>query len=277
MSQYLLTRTEPSPPPRPVGRRRDAWPALSLPFVAFLFVPIAALLLRASPEQLMANLGKPQVLQAITLSLATTFTATGITILFGTPVAYLLARRRFRLRRAIDALVDLPTVLPPSVAGVALLMAFGRRGLLGGLFASLGIDIAFTQTAVVLAQVFIAAPFYIRAASVGFAGVSSEQEQAAAIDGANGWQVFRFITVPLAWSALLGGSLMSWARALGEYGATIIFAGNFPGRTQTMPLAIYIGFELDLDVALTLSVILVGCSFVVLTIVKGILSREPAP
>jgi len=277
MSQYLLTRTEPSPAPRPVGRRRDAWPALSLPFVAFLFVPIAALLLRASPEQLMANLGKPQVLQAITLSLATTFTATGITILFGTPVAYLLARRRFRLRRAIDALVDLPTVLPPSVAGVALLMAFGRRGLLGGLFASLGIDIAFTQTAVVLAQVFIAAPFYIRAASVGFAGVSSEQEQAAAIDGANGWQVFRFITVPLAWSALLGGSLMSWARALGEFGATIIFAGNFPGRTQTMPLAIYIGFELDLDVALTLSVILVGCSFVVLTIVKGILSREPAP
>ena len=277
MSQYLLTRTEPSPPPRPVGRRRDAWPALSLPFVAFLFVPIAALLLRASPEQLMANLGKPQVLQAITLSLATTFTATGITILFGTPVAYLLARRRFRLRRAIDALVDLPTVLPPSVAGVALLMAFGRRGLLGGLFASLGIDIAFTQAAVVLAQVFIAAPFYIRAASVGFAGVSTEQEQAAAIDGANGWQVFRFVTVPLAWSALLGGSLMSWARALGEFGATIIFAGNFPGRTQTMPLAIYIGFELDLDVALTLSVILVGCSFVVLTIVKGILSREPAP
>ena len=276
MSQYLLTRTEPSPALRPVGRRRDAWPALSLPFIAFLFVPIAALLLRASPEQLMANLSKPQVLQAITLSLATTFTATGITILFGTPLAYLLARRRFRLRRAIDALVDLPTVLPPSVAGVALLMAFGRRGLLGGLFASLGIDIAFTQTAVVLAQVFIAAPFYIRAASVGFAGVSSEQEQAAAIDGANGWQVFRFVTVPLAWSALLGGSLMSWARALGEFGATIIFAGNFPGRTQTMPLAIYIGFELDLDVALTLSVILVGCSFVVLTIVKGILSREPA-
>ena len=276
MSQYLLTRTEPSPALRPVGRRRDAWPALSLPFIAFLFVPIAALLLRASPEQLIANLSKPQVLQAITLSLATTFTATGITILFGTPLAYLLARRRFRLRRAIDALVDLPTVLPPSVAGVALLMAFGRRGLLGGLFASLGIDIAFTQTAVVLAQVFIAAPFYIRAASVGFAGVSIEQEQAAAIDGANGWQVFRFITVPLAWSALLGGSLMSWARALGEFGATIIFAGNFPGRTQTMPLAIYIGFELDLDVALTLSVILVGCSFVVLTIVKGILSREPA-
>jgi len=276
MSQYLLTRTEPSPALRPVGRRRDAWPALSLPFIAFLFVPIAALLLRASPEQLIANLSKPQVLQAITLSLVTTFTATGITILFGTPVAYLLARRRFRLRRAIDALVDLPTVLPPSVAGVALLMAFGRRGLLGGLFASLGIDIAFTQTAVVLAQVFIAAPFYIRAASVGFAGVSIEQEQAAAIDGANGWQVFRFVTVPLAWSALLGGSLMSWARALGEFGATIIFAGNFPGRTQTMPLAIYIGFELDLDVALTLSVILVGCSFVVLTIVKGILSREPA-
>src|SRR3990170_6391192 len=168
MSQYLLTRTEPSPALRPVGRRRDAWPALSLPFIAFLFVPIAALLLRASPEQLIANLSKPQVLQAITLSLVTTFTATGITILFGTPLAYLLARRRFRLRRAIDALVDLPTVLPPSVAGVALLMAFGRRGLLGGLIDDLGIHIAFTPIAVVLAQLFIAAPFYIKSATLGF-------------------------------------------------------------------------------------------------------------
>ena len=197
-----------------------------------------------------------------------------ITIIFGTPVAYLLARRDFPFRRAIDTLLDLPTVLPPSVAGVALLMAFGRRGLLGDWFEVLGIHIAFTQTAVVLAQTFVAAPFFVRAAILGFASIEPELEQAAALDGASGWQVFRRITLPLSWTALISGSVMTWARALGEFGATIIFAGNYPGRTQTMPLAIYIGFELDLDVALTLSVILVGCSFLVLMVVKGLLQRD---
>jgi len=274
MSQYLPARGEAAQAARPVGQRRDAWPFLSVPFLAFLILPIVALLLRATPDRLFANLGQPQVLQAISLSLVTTLAATGITIVFGTPVAYLLAQRRFRLRRAIDTLIDLPTVLPPSVAGIALLMAFGRRGLMGGSLADLGIDIAFTPFAVILAQVFIGAPFYIRSAMVGFAAVSAEIMQAAAIDGASGRQTFRFVTVPLSWSALISGSVMTWARALGEFGATIIFAGNFPGRTQTMPLAIYIGFELDLDVALTLSVILVGCSFLVLMIVKGLLQRE---
>ena len=274
MSQYLPARGEAAQAARPVGQRRDAWPFLSVPFLAFLILPIVALLLRATPDRLFANLGQPQVLQAISLSLVTTLAATGITIVFGTPVAYLLAQRRFRLRRAIDTLIDLPTVLPPSVAGIALLMAFGRRGLMGGSLAGLGIDIAFTPFAVILAQVFIGAPFYIRSAMVGFAAVSAEIMQAAAIDGASGRQTFRFVTVPLSWSALISGSVMTWARALGEFGATIIFAGNFPGRTQTMPLAIYIGFELDLDVALTLSVILVGCSFLVLMIVKGLLQRE---
>ncbi len=125
-----------------------------------------------------------------------------------------------------------------------------------------------------MAQVFVAAPFYIKAATVGFAGVSHELEQAAALDGAGGWQAFQYVTIPLAWNALLSGTVMTWARALGEFGATIIFAGNFPGRTQTMPLAIYLGFEIDLDIALTLSLILVGCSFLVLMIVKSLLSRE---
>jgi molybdate transport system permease protein len=125
-----------------------------------------------------------------------------------------------------------------------------------------------------MAQIFIAAPFYIKAAKLGFANISWELEQAAGLDGANPWQVFRFVIAPLAWASLLGGSVMTWARAMGEFGATIIFAGNFPGRTQTMPLAIYLGFELDLEVALTLSVILVGFSFLVLMMVKGILQRE---
>ena len=247
---------------------------LSLPMLAFISLPLLALFLRTSPASLLANLRQPVVQQAIVLSLVTSLTATGITILLGTPLAYGLARGAFRYQRLIDTLVDLPIVLPPAVAGVALLVAFGRRGLFGGWLNSLGIDIAFTASAVILAQIFIAAPFYIRAARLGFASIDWELEQAAGLDGANPWQVFRFVIVPLAWTALLGGSVMTWARAMGEFGATIIFAGNFPGRTQTMPLAIYLGFELDLNIALTLSVILVGFSFLVLMAVRGLLQRE---
>jgi molybdate transport system permease protein len=223
---------------------------------------------------LLANLGQAQVIQAISLSLMTTSITLAVTIVFGTPVAYLLARYNFPFRKAVDTLLDLPTVLPPSVAGIALLMAFGRRGLIGEWLEFWDIHIAFTQVAVILAQTFIAAPFYVKAAILGFASVDKDLEQAAALDGADSRQVFRFVTLPLAWTALLSGAVMTWARALGEFGATIIFAGNYPGRTQTMPLAIYIGFELDLNVALTLSVILVGCSFLVLMIVKGLLQRE---
>lgn len=247
---------------------------LSLPILAFISLPLIALFLRTSPARLLANLQEPEVLLAIGLSLATSLTATLITVIFGTPLAYALARNAFRYHRLIDTLIDLPIVLPPAVAGVALLVAFGRRGLFGGLLTSLGVDIAFTAVAVILAQVFIAAPFYIKAAKLGFASIDWELEQAAGLDGANPWQVFRFVIVPLAWASLLGGSVMTWARAMGEFGATIIFAGNFPGRTQTMPLAIYLGFELNLEIALTLSVILVAFSFLVLMMVKGILQRE---
>ena len=267
-----ITGSPPSPPPRP--RLSGLWRALSLPMLVFLSLPLLALFLRIAPARLIANLGEPYVLQAIGLSLATTVVTTLIIILGGTPVAYSLARRQYRFRRAIDTLIDLPTVLPPAVAGVALLMAFGRRGILGGLLDDLGIHIAFTPLAVVLAQVFIAAPFYIKSATVGFSSIDTELEQAASLDGASSSQVFRYVTIPLSWSALLGGSVMSWARALGEFGATIIFAGNFPGRTQTMPLAIYIGFELELEIALTLSVILILFSFIALIVAKGILHRD---
>jgi molybdate transport system permease protein len=154
------------------------------------------------------------------------------------------------------------------------LLAFGRRGLLGAYLNDIGLSLAFTQAAVVFAQTFVAAPFFIKAAISGFAGVERDLEQAAAIDGADPWSVFRHITMPLAWPVLFGGAVMTWARALGEFGATIIFAGNFPGRTQTMPLAIYIGFELDLSVALTLAVILLAISFLVLLVVKGLLRQR---
>jgi molybdate transport system permease protein len=249
------------------------WPA-SLPFLLFLALPVAALLLRVQPAQLWLNLGRREVVQAVTLSLGTSLTATAVTILFGTPLAYVMARRRFPLKRAVDTLIDLPTVLPPAVAGLALLLAFGRRGLFGGLLEDLGIHIAFTQAAVVIAQTFISAPLYIKSAVIGFAAVEPELEQAAGLDGANPWQVFWHVTVPISWIAMLTGAVLAWARALGEFGATIIFAGNFPGRTQTMPLAIYLGLELDLDVALTLSVILIGLSFLTLVAVKLLFQRE---
>jgi molybdate transport system permease protein len=247
---------------------------LSLPLIAFLLLPLLALLLRISPALLLTHLFQPQVAQAIALSMATTSITLLITLLIGTPVGYLLARREFRGRQIVDTLIDLPMVLPPAVAGIALLLAFGRRGLFGQYFDDLGIHIAFTQVAVVMAQLFVAAPFYVKAATTGFAGVDPELEQAAALDGADRWQVFRMITIPLAWTALLGGAVMTWARALGEFGATIIFAGNFPGRTQTMPLAIYLGFELDLNIALTLAIILLAASFLVLLIVKGLLGQR---
>ena len=277
VAQSLTLSAEPAITFTPRKPPRVSWQWLSVPLLSFLVAPLLALLLRASPARVWANLGEPLVAQAIALSLGTTFMATAITIVFGTPVAYLLARRRCRLRRTIDTLIDLPTVLPPAVAGLALLMAFGRQGLIGRLLNDFGIQIAFSQTAVIMAQVFVAAPFYIKAARVGFASVSTDLEQAAALDGASSWQTFRRVTMPLAWTGLVSGCVMTWARALGEFGATMIFAGNFPGRTQTMPLAIYIGFEIDLDLALTLSLILIGCSFAVLLIVKSLLNRDHEP
>lgn len=263
-------------PPIPRTKRQypDAAWWLSAPLLLFLLVPLVALLLRTNPAAIVANLQQPTVLQAIQLSMITSAISTFLTILLGTPVAVLLARRTLPFQKAIDTLIDLPTVLPPSVAGVALLIAFGRRGLIGETLDDWGITLAFTQVAVVIAQVFVACPFYIKAAAIGFAGIEPELKEAAALDGGSRWDIFRHITIPLAWGALVSGAVMTWARALGEFGATIIFAGNFPGRTQTMPLAIYLGFELDLGLALTLSVILVVCSFLVLLIVKGLLHRE---
>ena len=246
----------------------------SLPVLLFLLVPLVALLLRVPVERLGANLQDRAIVQAVGLSMVTTAITVLIALVAGTPMAYLLARHHFRGRTALDTLIDLPIVLPPSVAGIALLVAFGRRGLLGRYLSDAGVEVAFTQTAVVLAQTFVAAPFYIKAALAGFASVDRDLEQAAALDGAAPLQVFRYVTLPLARTALLGGAVMTWARALGEFGATIIFAGNFPGRTQTMPLAIYLGFELDLQVALTLAVILLGTSFAVLFVVKRMLRQQ---
>src|SRR5262245_7952420 len=277
MAETQLSRAQPfaAPQTEHPSQRRIAWLLLaSLPMLVFLLVPLLALLFRITPAQLLANLTNREVVQAISLSMVTTALTVVLSVLAGTPLAYLLARREFRGRTALDTLIDLPMVLPPSVAGIALLVAFGRRGLLGQYLTVAGIELAFTQTAVVLAQVFVAAPFFIKAATAGFAGVERELEQAAALDGASSLQVGRYVTMPLAWTSLFGGAVMTWAWALGEFRATIIFAGNFVGRTQTMPLAIYQGFEQDLSIALTLSVILLLVSFGVLFLVRRVL-RQP--
>lgn len=258
-------------------KSRRTWQWLVLPFLLFILVPLAALFLRITPAGLGRALAEEGVQQAISLSFTTALVTIVVTLVFGTPVAYYLSHPQYRFQRLLDTLIDLPTVLPPAVAGVALLMAFGRRGLVGAWLAGLGVTIPFTPVAVVMAQTFIAAPLYIKSAALGFAGVNCELRRAAALDGANRWQVFRHIMVPMAWPAMLGGIVMTLARALGEFGATIIFAGNFPGRTQTMPLAIYLGFEINLDSALTLSVLMVLFSFLVLVVVKGILHARAEP
>src|ERR687897_45141 len=256
--------------PRP-GRISSAVIAIAvvLPLL-FLVLPLVALFAEAVPAlDDLSPRTRETLWQALQVSLITTGLSLLLIIGFGTPVAYVLARRRVPAARLINALIDLPIVLPPSVAGVALLMAFGRRGLVGSWLNALGITIGFTTTAVVLAQCFVAAPLYIRAAKVGFGEVEREVEDAAAVDGATPATVFRTITLPLARSSLVAGVVLARARALGEFGATIMFAGSFMGRTQTMPLAIYERFGAgDLTSALTLSVILLATSLVVLLAIR---------
>lgn len=237
--------------------------------VLFLTLPLVALAVRALPLGLNAWL-ESDTLNALQLSLTTATTAALLSVLVGTPVAYLLARDNFVGKNILDTLIDLPMVLPPSVAGIALLMAFGRRGVLGPALESVGITLPFTTVAVVIAEAFVAAPFYVRSAKAGFANVDRKLEQMSALLGVSNPRTFFRVTLPLAAPSLFGGLLMTWARALGEFGATIMFAGNFPGRTQTMPLAIYAGLESNLDSALALSFILVIVSFAILFAVRRV-------
>lgn len=257
--------------PRWFGR---LWMLATLPTFLLFAIPILAIFLRLSPANFIRSIRQEAVLQAVHLSLTTSLIALGGIILLGTPTAYYLYRRRSRLHWLVDTLVDLPTVLPPAVAGVALLLAFGREGLFGPALRAWGISLPFTTAAVVLAQVFIAAPLYIRAASVGFAAVDCELKHAAALDGASRWQIFRHIVFPMSAPAILSGCILAWARALGEFGATLIFAGNLAGRTRTMPLAIYIGFETNLEVALTLSAILILISSLALLMLKLVVKNH---
>ena len=240
---------------------RVATTAAAVALVAFLALPFVALLLRASPGQLVARLGDPVVLGALRLSLVTSVAATAIVALLGLPLAWLLATRDFPGKRIVEVVVDLPMVLPPTVAGFALLMAFGRMGLAGHALAALGVSIPFTTAAVVLAQVFMAAPFFVGPARAGIAAVDARLVEAAATLGASETTTLRRVVLPLAMPSIAAGLAMSGARALGEFGATITFAGNLPGTTQTMPLAVYVALQSDLDAAVVLSVLLLAMAF----------------
>jgi len=232
----------------------------------FLIVPVVALIGRALSSGEHENAQTLRVLQqALSLSLGTTAVTMAVVVTLGTPLAYLLARRRFSGAAVVEALVDLPIVLPPAVAGIALLVTFGRNGVLGRWLDQAGITVGFTTVAVIMAQIFVAAPFYVIAARGGFARVDRDLEAVAADLGAPPGKVLRSVTLPLVAPSLIAGAVLAWARALGEFGATIMFAGNFPGVTQTMPLAIYGRFGAgDLSAALLLSVVLLIASLVVL-------------
>ena len=255
-----------------------AFAPLALIFVGFMAIPLGAMFWRAFDSgELQKNITSDMVMHAMRLSAITSTISLLLAIVFGTPVAYLLARRSFPGKIIVDLLVDLPIVLPPTVAGVALLVAFGRRGVLGEHLTGAGIELAFTGTAVVLAQLFVSAPYYIRTVKAGFESVSTEYEGVAATLGASPLRIFYRIVLPLSWPSVVAGAILCWARGLSELGATLIFAGNFEGRTQTMPLAIIGVFDAgrSINVAIALSVILVIAAAILLLLLR-LLARSAA-
>lgn len=232
-----------------------------------LLLPLAGLILRALTDgDVVTQLTTGKTWDAIQLSMFTATITLLIIVLLGTPLAYLLAHSQSRIARLTNTLIDLPLVLPPTVAGIALLTAFGRNSYLGSALEELGIRLSFTIVAVILAQIFVAAPFYIRAAYAGFVSADPRFEGIAYTLGLSRWHTFRSITLPLIWPTLVGGALLCWARALGELGATLLFAGSLPGKTQTMPLAILETFESEAGLAgaVSLSVVLLGFAFILL-------------
>jgi len=237
--------------------------------VGFLAVPLVGLLGRTPWTSMATELATPRVLEALRLSLVCSLGAVGISLLLGVPLAFVLARFEFPGRNLVRALTTLPMVLPPVVGGVALLLAFGRRGLAGQwLDRALGITLPFTTTGAILAEAFVAMPFLVITTEAGLRAMDRRFEDAAATLGAGRWTTFRRVTLPLVAPSLGAGAALCWARALGEFGATITFAGNLPGVTQTMPLAVYLALETDLDAAIALSLVLLAISLAVLVALR---------
>ena len=261
------TDTAPTTRPRRVSRRIPA--GLLVPAgigLAFLVLPLAGLLIRTPWSTLLERLAEPGVLTALRLSLQTSTIATIICVLLGVPLAWLLARVDFPGRKLIRALVTVPLVLPPVVGGVALLLVFGRRGLIGSwMDKTFGVTLPFTTTGVVVAEAFVAMPFLVIAVEGALRGADTRYEEAAATLGASRWTAFRRVTLPLVAPGIAAGAVLCWARALGEFGATITFAGNYPGITQTMPLAVYMALETaELQNAIVLSLVLLAVSVTIL-------------
>ena len=246
--------------------------ALAL-LAGFVSLPLLSLVVWTVSEDSWRAMASPVAVDALLLSVRTTAMTMAILLLVGTPAAYILARVDFRGSRVINTLIDIPVVLPPSAAGIALLLAFGRLGLVGKYLEVFGVTLSFTTAAVVMAEIFVAAPFYVRQAVTGFGAVDRTIEEAALVDGASRNAVFFKVTVPLALPALVAGALTAWARALGEFGATVIFAGSFRGITQTIPLAIFAEFQSDIDAAVALSVLVLGFAFVVILAVRYLTAR----
>ncbi|RCG29488.1 molybdate ABC transporter permease subunit [Sphaerisporangium album] len=250
---------------------RPPWPLL-IPAVigmAFLVLPLAGLLVRAPWSTLPSRLAGAQVLEALRLSLVTATVATAVCLLLGVPLAWLLARVSFPGRRVVRALITVPLVLPPVVGGVALLLVLGRRGLVGQwLDATFGVSLPFTTAGVVVAEAFVAMPFLVISVEGALRGADPRFEEAAATLGASRWTVFHRVTLPLVAPGVVAGAVLCWARALGEFGATITFAGNFPGRTQTMPLAVYLALETDPESAIVLSLVLLVVSVAILAALR---------
>jgi molybdate transport system permease protein len=243
----------------------------------FLVLPVVAIFTRVPPSRLLHQLSTPVVTDALVVSFKTTAIAQALILLFGTPLAYLIATRRFPGRSLAVTFVELPLVLPPAVAGIGLLATFGRFGLLGSSFRALGISLSFTQTAVTLAVAFVASPLYIRTAIAAFEAVDPDLVAASRTLGAGPTRTFFRVVLPLALNGLAAGEALAFARGLGEFGATIMFAGSLQGVTQTLPLAIYAEFAVNFDVALALGALLVAISAALLLTLRLILSWRPSP
>ncbi len=242
--------------------------------MTFIALPVVALFLKSPLDTILRSLHDPMVIDALRLSLMTSAITTITVVIMGTPIAYVSARFHYFGKELADSLIDLPVIMPPAVAGIALLVAFGRMGIVGHFLNGPGISIAFTTLAVIIAQVFVSSPFYIRQARTSFEDVDLAFENAARTLGASRVYTFFHVILPIAMNGLISGAIMAFARSIGEFGATIMFAGNFQGRTQTMPLAIYTAMQGDLDVSICLAIILVAFSFAVIFLVKTLTRKR---
>ena len=241
--------------------------------LGFLAVPLAALFTEASPGDLIASLGEPQATEALWLSLRTSVAAVVIIVLVGTPAAYLLALRSFGGRSLVLTLIELPLVLPPAAAGIALLAAFGPRGLFGGTIEDLGIALVLETAGVIVALTFVSAPFYVRGAIAAFESVDRDLLDASRTLGVGEAGTFARVAVPGAAAGLGAGLALAWGRALGEFGATLMFAGSLQGVTQTAPLAIFEFLSSDFTASIALSAVLVMVSAALLMAVKLLVGR----